>query len=120
MIDQAIDEGPWEVRWAWNTGYSGVDHFAKPERALIFCDELFKRVEPPAYDIASLSVINTETGERLPDLSGKPPRVQVERKPLAPGMKACGTCSGLGEIFVVKTGNRIDCTRCSGTGQEPA
>jgi hypothetical protein len=48
-----------------------VDHFRKPERALIFCEEMFRRVEQPEYDIVKLSVVNIETGERLSAATGK-------------------------------------------------
>ena len=112
-------EGPWEVRWAWNTGHSGVDHFPKPERALIFCEEMFRRISPPEYDVVKLSVVNVATGERLSAVTGKT-YVPKERQPLAPGMRYCATCEGTGEILIIKTGNTIDCSRCDATGQEPS
>jgi hypothetical protein len=109
-------EGPWEVRFKWTTGYEGVERLPTEDRAIRFCDEILKRIEPPRYDV-SLRVRNVETGATLRDVIPNPPdRVVIPRGGLS--MATCGTCDGSGEIVIIQTGKTIPCSRCNGTGQE--
>lgn len=108
--------GPWEVRYRWNTGYSGVERLATADRAITFCDEILKRIDPPRYDV-SLRVRNVETGEALPGAGPPRPNPTATFRG-GSSMATCGTCDGSGEILIIQTGKTKTCTRCNGTGEE--
>lgn len=107
---------PWEVRFRWTTGYSGAERLPTAERAIIFCDEILKRIDPPTLDV-SLRVRNVETGETLRSVVPSiPDTIMVPRGEMP--MATCGTCDGSGEIEIIQTGKKKKCSRCNGTGQE--
>lgn len=108
--------GPWEVRWRWNTGFKGTERLPNAERAIRFCDEILKRIDPPRYDVR-LRVRNVETGETLNSvLPNVPNRIVVPKG--RRNVATCGTCDGSGEILIIQTGKTKKCTRCNGTGRE--
>jgi hypothetical protein len=117
---------PWVIRWCFNTGYSGVDRFKNADRAVVFCDELFKRLDPPALEMASFSAKNEETGETLGTHLQRQPGLSTMASVVETGLGAvhggddetCGTCGGSGEIPVIQTGKTKKCSRCDGTGKE--
>ncbi|QKG24065.1 hypothetical protein [Actinomadura verrucosospora] len=120
------DARPWVITWRFNTGYSGVDRFKDADRAVIFCDELFKRLDPPILEMASFLARNEKTGETLgnylqrqQELSAKASSVESRLGSVdATGDTTCGTCGGSGEIPIIQTGRTKKCTRCDGTGKE--
>jgi hypothetical protein len=122
----ADPDGPWEVRWMWNTGYSGVDLFLTSDRVIRFSDEMFRRTSPPELEIVRFSVVNKDTGEMLGDF------LRRQQSLASPELtktlevwdtvrmsgKTCGTCDGSGGIVIIQTGKKKKCTRCNGTGKE--
>jgi hypothetical protein len=122
----ADPDGPWEVRWMWNTGYSGVDRFPTSDRVIRFSDEMFRRTDPPELEIVRFSVANESTGEMLGDFLRR--QQSLTSPELARTLevwhtsnmadKTCGTCNGSGEITIIQTGAKKKCTRCDGTGKE--
>ena len=120
------DDGPWEVRWMWNTGYSGVDSFPTSERAIRFCTEMFRRTNPPELEISRFSAANKETGETLGRFLGRQQNLAARELVSTLGVwdtsnmgkNTCGTCDGSGKIAIIQTGKTKKCTRCDGTGKE--
>ncbi|MDL4775941.1 MULTISPECIES: hypothetical protein [Thermomonosporaceae] len=117
-------EGPWEARWRWSTGLRGADRFLDENKVITFCEEMFRRADPPELDV-SISVRNRETGEGLRDYLhrcyGEVPDsvlVHLPEQWQAPDTAACGTCGGTGRITIIQTGKQKACTRCRGTGKE--
>lgn len=122
----AVSDGPWEVRWQWNTGYSGVDRFPTSARVIIFCGEMFRRTSPPELEITRFSAVNQKTGETLGhylrrqqnQTSADLAKTLVRWDTLNMGEKTCGTCDGSGKIVIIQTGKAKKCSRCNGTGKE--
>ncbi|WP_123665455.1 hypothetical protein [Actinocorallia herbida] len=113
-------EGPWEVSWAWSTGYNGVDRFETVERTVRFVDAIFRKVPThDGSDLTHFSVRNTLTGESLAQATQREARVsRVVPKLTSSLMNACRTCDGLGVIENIKSGQLKACTRCHSTGRE--
>ncbi|MDX6740139.1 hypothetical protein [Actinocorallia sp. A-T 12471] len=111
-------EGPWAVKWAWDTGYRGISCFPTHERAATFCIAMFDgERKADSAKLASVSARNTETGELLPGLS--PHEEITSPRQLEVAADACGTCAGSGTITPIQTGVPKPCTRCDGSGVEP-
>ncbi|MBW8485730.1 hypothetical protein [Actinomadura parmotrematis] len=58
-------EGPWEISFTFNTGYTETFRVRTVPQVLTAFEELFKRTTPPSLDVTRWSSRNAETGQTI-------------------------------------------------------